>query len=962
MSYPESRVYGYARYKEGWVYYNMGDFKQSLATFVDVIKLSQRAGKGSRKNALALEKEAKKDSVRAYARIGTPDKAWAFFKNIGGDYAMTMLESLGELYNGQGQFQDSIKVYRQLIALEPKSPKVCNWQTEVMHNTLSYTGSKAHPDNVKELQRLADVYEGYKVNKTFKQSDLDECKDNTANTLRELATVWHKEAQKTNDMGTYDLAQYLYKEYINKFPKEKDIYIMTFYYGELLFKLGSMGENKQPYCDAAPIYSKVVHLDPSPKAKYLKEAAYAAVISWKNCLAVEDSAEEARAATEQKKKEKAAAKGKKPKEGEAEATPEEVYVKKEIPDRQKKMIDAFDEYIKYVPESNELCTIKYRKARIYFDYNHIEEATPLYKDVVDSCKTSELAVYSANLYIDCLVIKKDYKGIQDNVEAFLTRPELTKDQGFVNRLKAIKVQLAGKVLEQLQRDKKYVEAARMGIKMAEENPQDPKLDVLYYDAGVNFEKAKLIGAAIQSREALIKLKPDSPLAKKAVYLVGRNYQDIAAFELAATKYEDFAAKYPGELSKKPGEPDAALALNTASFFRRGLGENEKSFDDVKLFTKNYGGRHEFIDQAAGVNFYEYQIYEQKHDNDGLVRHLTQYLKEWGTKGGVDRQIIAHAKLAEIAWKASCPAPGGGVNGACIELIRERAGGKARVEAKAASKKGGKKSKKKGSDLPKQCGPATKSRVIVHERTPARSKEALTHFAEVMKLWKAGAATKNVPGKDENERGARINDMTYYAAEARMVEADQQYEKFLKVNIPDKLDFTPPQPDMSPAKAKAQKAKVEASTKAFKTYFENKTKLLGDTQKMYQSVILFKNAHWAIASAARIGQLFQDFSGQLYTAPVPKAPPGIDEAFFHDAYCDTLVDKAEPVESHAIEGLSACLGKSTELSWFNEWSTLCEAELNQIKPNEYPLAAEIRAQPGYSAVTGDRTPVQSLEVQ
>ena len=76
-----------------------------------------------------------------------------------------------------------------------------------------------------------------------------------------------------------------------------------------------------------------------------------------------------------------------------------------------------------------------------------------------------------------------------------------------------------------------------------------------------------------------------------------------------------------------------------------------------------------------------------------------------------------------------------------------------------------------------------------------------------------------------------------------------------------------------------------------------------------------------------------------------------EQFFHDAYCDAMIDKAEPLENKAIEGLSVCLNKSTELSWFNEWSPLCEAELNQIKPAEYPLASEIRAQPGY--VAGDR---------
>ena len=78
---------------------------------------------------MALAKEAKKDSVRAYARVGTPEKAWDFFRRIGGNYAMTMMEQLGELYNGQGQFADSIKVYRNLMVLEPNSPSSATGRT-----------------------------------------------------------------------------------------------------------------------------------------------------------------------------------------------------------------------------------------------------------------------------------------------------------------------------------------------------------------------------------------------------------------------------------------------------------------------------------------------------------------------------------------------------------------------------------------------------------------------------------------------------------------------------------------------------------------------------------------------------------------------------------------------------------------------------------------------------------------
>ena len=66
------------------------------------------------------------------------------------------------------------------------------------------------------------------------------------------------------------------------------------------------------------------------------------------------------------------------------------------------MIAAFDTYIKYVPDAPELVTIKYRKARIYYEYNHFDEASPLFEDIVDKHPKHELAIYSANLLLDTL--------------------------------------------------------------------------------------------------------------------------------------------------------------------------------------------------------------------------------------------------------------------------------------------------------------------------------------------------------------------------------------------------------------------------------------------------------------------------------------------------------------------------------------------------------------------------------
>ena len=64
----------------------------------------------------------------------------------------------------------------------------------------------------------------------------------------------------------------------------------------------------------------------------------------------------------------------------------------------------------------------------------------------------------------------------------------------------------------------------------------------------------------------------------------------------------------------------------------------------------------------------------------------------------------------------------------------------------------------------------------------------------------------------------------------------------------------------------------------------------------------------------------------------------------DAYCDALTTAAEPLAEKSLKAYDVCLGKSTELGWFSEWSKLCEHELGQIKPEEYPTAAELHGDP------------------
>ena len=134
---------------------------------------------------------------------------------------------------------------------------------------------------------------------------------------------------------------------------------------------------------------------------------------------------------------------------------------------------------------------------------------------------------------------------------------------------------------------------------------------------------------------------------------------------------------------------------------------------------------------------------------------------------------------------------------------------------------------------------------------------------------------------------------------------------------------------------------------------------GKGDGLYRSVIKVKGggAHYAIAAAARIGQLSQNFSDALFTASIPKdvrTGPYAEDKYY--AYCDELTKIADPLEAVSVNAYKFCLDTSTQLNWFNMWSKLCEKELGQIRPAEFPTAIEIHKEASYVAPVTDVEPV------
>ncbi len=910
LQFPKSNVYTYAMYKMGWVYVNLGKHTEAFEVFFKVADLT----KGDEKKK-SLNKAAKKDLVRAYAEMGKAEMAYKTFQRVDKKYAFDMLQILGDIYLDGGKGNKAIYTFRELMSLDKKHKNVCLWQYNIAHAMLTEGSNK---EKVEEIENLVNLYGALRDAKTLPDSEAEECHDNAAAMSGDLARAYHNESIKTMNSETLEYADRLYHVYLKWFPDADDYGETQYYYAELLWSRAESEKNARKQTElwenAAVEFTNVVK-NGKVEEKLMKEAAYAAVLGWKNALAVDPRVKAPTVDPNEK--------------------PGELPPPKEIPERELKMLDAFDVYIKYIKDAkdSDLVGMKFLKANIYRKYNHFDEATPIFIDILEHHKSHETALYSANLLLDTYNRQQNFDQMIVWVDKLLADEKWLEDKEELKEvLDGLKITSMRKAVEQIEKkametkdNALYVKCGEMYIDLFNRNPDADDAHEIIYNAGVCFELGKSIGTAIQMFELLSANYPKANQTKFAVARLGLDYGRIAWYKESATKFEEYAKKYGGmdekavAKAKEVGLPTAYQAMSTAVFYRKGIGDDEKAIADTATFIKMFAKGKNNKD-GSDASFALTSIYEKQGDKDKTVAHLRKYIKEYGG-AGADRVVVAYAKIGQILWEQSCKVKL--VNGSCIKVTRERA-------VRSASK--GKK-KKKGVVAKLYCNAFDASptvpgtpKVLTVNRDDELMKGATTAFKAAIKTFEA--ATKGGKAMAGDEAAAR-----FWYAKSRFLLADQKFEEYLALKFPSNLDFNP-----------NNETKLKKEIKRFETWFESKIKAGGAAREAYEPLFskpVIDITH-AIAATARLGQIQQNFTAALYAAEVPEEQRKDEELWY--AYCDTLAEKAEPLEAKSIEAFSVCLNVSTDLGWFNEWSKLCEFELGQIQPNLFPTAAEIRADP------------------
>jgi len=972
--YSDSPVYAYALYKSAWCQLNpMGtaepNYAMALQRFVDTIEATLEGRAGSEANGQQLRRDARRDLVLAYAHAAAPIKAWEFFGRVGRgptakqDMNREMMVRLASTYFGEGMYVESTATYHRLGRELPKDHDRCAWQYRVVINTLASSNNNIQWE---ETERLGEVWAEVR-DATLPKRVKRQCRDYARDTFQHMASVWHEEGDKTQRPETFALAGRAYTGYLRHFPRARGAYEMQYWHGELqwqeaelLYSKPDRAAQKRGLASFLGAYEAFVRvLEMKPKGKRSGEAAYAQMMSMRNYLEYDETRGKGRGCTPRSDGTCVYATQRR-----RARTHERLDASKRFPvipyeEDEIKMLEAYERFENHAEVAakahpEEAPKILFHRARIMVDHNRFDEAQPVLEKLVEDYDGTVFSVWGGEMLLDLLTIawadtgrateaaleaSNELEGVArsmlsskllDHAEAARLRTQIPTLLASIGWRKAELFHEAAKSGED---PDGYEKCAQQYLDVYEEHDEHDRADELLFNAARCFEADFQVGHAIQARKALLQWHPESKLAKQTLREVGGNFHAIAFYSDAAERYEQYAERY--EKDEFAGE-----ALENAFLFRLGLGEQDRADEDLKRYEAMV--RRKDPKRAAGIFWARHDLIK---DPDEHLKHAEGYVRTYGTKGGADRLVVAHAIAGQVLWRKSCPKKL--LGDVCVSIKRQRATAGEGTRQHAADLR-----RRNNRSIPARCGQSTQGVVTVHRRDAKLAAAAQKHFDKALAL-----VSRAEPPADESERVTAFRNAVGMSMVYR---ADARYEDYLRIEMPEKLDFHLEEwkrdsglPHLE-RQYRAQLARVEDTRARFQAFFDVKVARRDELVSDYGKVLDSKSPHWVLASASRSAVVFQNFADQLYRAEVPGAIK-TEEAY--DDYCFGLGDYALPLQQAATKALGYCLERSTEYQYFNEFSRMCEEELQQRSPDEYPATNEIFGRSEYTRARMDKPGVQ-----
>jgi tetratricopeptide (TPR) repeat protein len=523
--FPKSVAYAMALHKQGWCYYNMADYEESLKRFLRVIVYAKSEEAQSLPFRLELEKEARKDLVRSYAAVGTAKRALKFFNRIAPDLKFELAETLAQTYFNDGHWQKSSIVYELLLKNDVRSPNRAFHWLGLAENAYHEGNKQGVRDTVRSLMQ-----EYREVVQRLTPSLIKEANERLEGVIKTAASNYHKEADKYGTLEAIESTTYLYQAYLALFPNADDAY-------DVSWNLALLNEQIGRWDEAARLYEAVIEM--KPEGAHAAGAAKAILLAYFKVVQNERSEEK----------------------DDAEINLEPM----PYPEKYLKVQKSAVRFIDIAgADDPEISKAHYVLAQISYRFNHFDEAIGHLDFIVKSSPEDELVNGAGRMLLSCFGLKRDVDSLERYADQFYNNPR-TNQGDLAVVVRRIRNQTGFNRCFKFEQSKEFVKSARCFLAYVEEFPDTELRSKAFFNAAAAFNRAKLVEKALETLQQLYNAMPNDSLAPTALYSIAEIYRSLVIYSESARFYEFYAQRHPKHKYVKK-------ALQRAYLFRRALGE------------------------------------------------------------------------------------------------------------------------------------------------------------------------------------------------------------------------------------------------------------------------------------------------------------------------------------------------------------------------------------------------------
>jgi len=539
LQYRDSKRYDEALYKLGWSYYRLsatdpGYYSDAIIYFMAVVDDITRAESLDPKNK-ASNPNVKDEAIQyigisfsddeTYAHAGVPN-ARRFIEDIGGrEYGVEIMRSLGQTYQTTERYNSAIDAYSALLDMYPlyeEAPLIKQNVSETHFNLGDDSSAYrtrdelfrdynpksewyANLEGTDLPDRLTYLKQGHKLSEKALQTNI---------TLDFLQAQGLDESNQSS-LSMYKRVAKQCEDYLEVFPTDSNAYNVNWNYAQILdLKLNRFEEAYEQYIHVSNDYLETdFQQDAANNAIFVADTLVKMIFSSETDTALASSGIEISSVADE------------------EALRPEI-----LTDEEKRLIEAYDNYIRLFPDDESTPKYLANAGAIYFNHKQFAEARVYFKTLVNRFPGAKEKTLAYRSIMDSYFYLGQFEDSEFIAKRILQSENLPDEEKiFAQKRLAASIFNHAKLYED---QGQFMDAANEFRRVFTESPEDTVYaEAGLFNSGRNYDKIKEWEKALDTYIMLADQYPASKYTISSLKNAAEDNKELKRFSDAAGIYE-----------------------------------------------------------------------------------------------------------------------------------------------------------------------------------------------------------------------------------------------------------------------------------------------------------------------------------------------------------------------------------------------------------------------------------------